>query len=83
MIAFSMMPAGALLAGVLAAALGMRPALWILSAGLALAGTVFVASPIRGLRELPRRLQADPTAGAEAAPAPAGARATAPPQQAA
>ena len=39
------MPAGALLAGALAAALGMRPALWILSAGLALAGTVFVASP--------------------------------------
>jgi len=67
-IAFSAMPAGALLAGALAAALGLRPALWILSAGLALVGGVFVASPVRRLRELPRRPQPAAAAaeGAEA-----------------
>lgn len=54
-VAFAMMPVGALLAGVLATALGVRTALWILTAMIAASGLVFVLSPLRHLRDLPRR----------------------------
>jgi hypothetical protein len=52
---FAMMPAGALLAGVLATALGVRAALWILTALIAASGLTFLLTPMRHLRDLPRR----------------------------
>jgi MFS family permease len=52
---FAMMPVGALLAGVLAAALGVRAALWILTALIAASGLTFLLTPMRHLRDLPRR----------------------------
>lgn len=53
--AFAMMPVGALLAGVLATALGVRTALWLLTALIAVSGLTLVLSPMRHLRDLPPR----------------------------
>jgi predicted MFS family arabinose efflux permease len=53
--AFAMMPVGALLAGVLATTLGVRAALWILTAMIAVSGLTFLLTPMRHLRDLPRR----------------------------
>jgi MFS family permease len=52
---FAMMPVGALLAGVLATALGVRAALWVLTALIAASGLTFLLTPMRHLRDLPRR----------------------------
>jgi len=52
---FAMMPVGALLAGVLATALGVRAALWILTALIAASGLTFLLTPMRHLRDLPPR----------------------------
>jgi predicted MFS family arabinose efflux permease len=52
---FAMMPIGALLAGVLATAMGVRAALWILTALIAASGLTFLLTPMRHLRDLPRR----------------------------
>ena len=52
---YAMMPAGALLAGGLATALGIRGALWILTALIAASGLLYLLTPIRQLRDLPRR----------------------------
>jgi len=50
---FGVRPLGALLGGALGAALGLRPALWLSSAG-ALAGILWLLpSPIPALRDLP------------------------------
>nr|WP_229399305.1 MFS transporter [Micromonospora okii] len=50
---YGIRPVGALLGGALGAALGVRPTLWIATAG-ALLGLLWVLlSPVRGLRELP------------------------------
>jgi len=46
-------PLGALLAGALGTALGIRPALWILVAAFALSGALLVTRPILGGRDLP------------------------------
>jgi predicted MFS family arabinose efflux permease len=54
-IAFAMMPVGALLAGVLATALGVRAALWVFTALIAVSGLTFLLTPMRHLRDLPRR----------------------------
>ena len=62
-VGFAMMPVGALLAGVLATALGVRAALWILTALIAASGLTFLLTPMRHLRDLPRRA-AVPTAEA-------------------
>jgi MFS family permease len=56
---FAMMPVGALLAGVLATALGVRAALWILTALIAASGLTFLLTPMRHLRDLPRRPAGD------------------------
>jgi len=53
-IMFAMMPVGALLAGVLATALGVRAALWVLTALIAASGLTFLLTPMRHLRDLPR-----------------------------
>jgi hypothetical protein len=50
-----MMPVGALLAGALATALGARTALWILTALITASGLTFLLTPLRHLRDLPRR----------------------------
>jgi predicted MFS family arabinose efflux permease len=52
---FAMMPVGALLAGVLATALGVRAALWVLTALIAASGLTLLLTPMRHLRDLPRR----------------------------
>ncbi len=54
-VGFAMMPVGALLAGVLATALGVRAALWALTALIAASGLTFLLTPMRHLRDLPRR----------------------------
>ena len=46
-------PIGALVAGVLAEAIGVRGTLWIAVAGLLVAPLWLIASPLRGLREAP------------------------------
>ena len=50
---FAMMPVGAVLAGVLATTLGVRGALWVLTALVAASGLMFLVTPIRHLRDLP------------------------------
>lgn len=50
---YSMMPLGALVAGALGTAIGVRAALWVLCAGIALSGLILLASPIRRLRDFP------------------------------
>lgn len=54
-VGFAMIPLGALLAGVLATTLGVRAALWILAALIATSGLTFLLTPMRHLRDLPRR----------------------------
>lgn len=66
-VGFAMMPLGALLAGAFATALGVRAALWILAALIAVSGLAFLATPMRQLRDLPAR-----PAGARAPAAPIG-----------
>lgn len=48
-----MMPAGALVAGGLSQALGIRPTLWILTAGIAASGLAYLATPMRKHRDFP------------------------------
>jgi MFS family permease len=50
---YSMMPAGALLAGGLSEILGIRATLWILAAGIAASSSVYLASPMRYTRDFP------------------------------
>ena len=68
--AFATMPVGALLAGALATVLGVRGALWILTALIAASGLLYLLTPIRHLRDLPQR----PAAAALPAPATPGRR---------
>jgi hypothetical protein len=65
-IAFGAVPVGALTAGGLGAALGVRAALWILLGGYALTGTLLLTRPVLAGRDLP----ASPAAPA-GTPAPA------------
>ena len=61
---FAMMPVGALLAGALATVLGVRGALWILTALIAASGLLYLLTPVRHLRDLPQRSQPNPSAHA-------------------
>jgi MFS family permease len=54
---FAMMPVGALLAGALATGLGVRGALWVLTALIAASGLFYLLSPMWRLRDLPQRSQ--------------------------
>jgi len=60
-VAYAAMPAGALLAGLLATTVGIRTTLWILTALISASGLLYMPTPIRRLRDLPARL-ADPQA---------------------
>jgi MFS family permease len=48
-------PLGGLIAGVLAAAIGVRPAMWVVTAELALSGGLVLLGPMRHRRDLPER----------------------------
>ncbi|MDH6130400.1 hypothetical protein P3T39_007393 [Kitasatospora sp. GP82] len=50
---YGTMPLGALLGGTLGSSLGVRPALWILTAGVPAAALFLCFSPIRRYRDLP------------------------------
>jgi predicted MFS family arabinose efflux permease len=54
-VAYAMMPAGALLAGVIATTLGVRTAMWIITATISASSLVYLPSPLRHLRDLPPR----------------------------
>jgi MFS family permease len=58
---YGAMPLGAVTAGALASALGVRSALWLMMAGFVAAAGVLLAGPLRRLRTLPlpRQLPAD------------------------
>jgi predicted MFS family arabinose efflux permease len=63
-VGFAMMPVGALLAGALATVLGVRGALWILTALIAASGLLYLLAPMRHLHDLPQRSQPNPSAHA-------------------
>ncbi|AIA02673.1 MFS transporter [Streptomyces noursei] len=63
---YGTLPLGALLGGALGAALGVRPALWITTAGVPLAALILVASPVRTARDLPSRRSARDADGPDA-----------------
>ncbi|MFG2675192.1 MFS transporter [Streptomyces sp. NPDC048445] len=50
---FGVIPIGSLLGGALGEVLGLRPALWLLTAGLALTPLLLLTGPLRGRRDLP------------------------------
>ncbi|MEU9113936.1 MFS transporter [Streptomyces sp. NPDC048483] len=50
---YGTLPLGALLGGALGAALGVRTAMWIMTAGVPLAALILVFSPVRTVRNLP------------------------------
>ncbi|GII76061.1 MFS transporter [Sphaerisporangium rufum] len=47
------LPLGAVLGGTLAGALGLRPAMWLMTGGLALTGLILLIGPLRRGRDLP------------------------------
>ena len=50
---FGAIPFGSLLGGALGTALGLRPTLWLLTAGLAVTPLLLLVGPLRGRRDLP------------------------------
>ncbi|MFJ4796552.1 MFS transporter [Kitasatospora purpeofusca] len=66
---YGTIPVGALLAGVLGTAVGLRPAMWITTAGVPLAALVLLLSPVGRVRDLPTvRRPADPVPAPTPAP---------------
>ncbi|MGW9045794.1 MFS transporter [Streptomyces lydicus] len=61
---YGTLPLGALLGGALGSALGVRTAMWIMTAGVPLAALILLFSPVRTVRELPAR-RTEPDPGAE------------------
>ncbi|WP_231873365.1 MULTISPECIES: MFS transporter [Kitasatospora] len=55
---FGSIPLGALLAGLLGTELGVRPAMWLMTAGVPLAALVLWCSPLRRVRDLPTERRA-------------------------
>lgn len=47
------MPAGALTAGGLGQSIGVRNTLWLLTAGIAASGSIYLASSMRQIRHFP------------------------------
>lgn len=68
---YGLMPLGALTAGVLASAFGLRDAMWITTAGVPLTGLILLLSPIAHHRDLPVHTLGErpPTAPGTAMPA--------------
>ncbi len=63
LISYGTIPLGALLGGTLGTALGLRPAMWIIMAGLALTGLILLLGPLSRNRDLPVRPAAWPVPG--------------------
>ncbi|MCM2580010.1 MFS transporter [Streptomyces meridianus] len=61
---FGALPPGALLGGMLGAALGLREAMWIMTAGVPLAALILLFSPVGRVRDLPTS-RTGPVLGAE------------------
>ncbi|WP_149260238.1 MFS transporter [Actinomadura sp. K4S16] len=53
LVSYGTIPLGALLGGALGTALGVRPAMWISTGGLALTGLILLTGPLRHHRDLP------------------------------
>ncbi|MFI9203250.1 MFS transporter [Streptomyces sp. NPDC053048] len=51
---YGTVPLGALLGGILGSVLGLRPAMWITTAAVPLAGLILFFSPLRRTRDLPK-----------------------------
>ncbi|MCW7988945.1 MFS transporter [Streptomyces platensis subsp. clarensis] len=66
---YGTLPLGALLGGALGSALGVRTAMWIMTAGVPLAALILLFSPVRTVRELPVR----PAEGERGEPGPGAA----------
>ncbi|WKU48168.1 MFS transporter [Streptomyces sp. VNUA116] len=60
---YGTLPLGALLAGGLGTWLGVRPTLWLMTAGIPLTALILLCSPIRTRRDLPTRAEATDRAG--------------------
>jgi len=56
------LPVGALLAGALGSAIGLRPTLWLIVSGLALTGLILLIGPLTRSRDLPAPLAHSPVA---------------------
>jgi predicted MFS family arabinose efflux permease len=52
---YGTIPLGALLGGALGTALGLRPAMWVLTGCLAASAAILLIGPLRGRRDLPTR----------------------------
>lgn len=61
---YGTLPLGALLGGTLGSVLGVRPAMWIMTAGVPLAGLILLFSPVGRVRDLPVRPAAGERPGA-------------------
>jgi MFS family permease len=61
---FGTMPLGAVLGGVLAGQIGLRPTMWLMLSLFVLSTVILLASPVRALRDLPSRPQSDRTSAA-------------------
>ncbi|MGK4583400.1 MFS transporter [Kitasatospora sp. HPMI-4] len=57
---YGTIPVGALAGGLLGTALGLRPAMWILTAGVPLGSLILWFSPVRRCRDLPTEPMAEP-----------------------
>lgn len=55
LVGYGTIPLGAPLAGALGTAFGVRPAMWIITSGLALTGLILLIGPLRRHRDLPDR----------------------------
>jgi predicted MFS family arabinose efflux permease len=60
-IVWGTIPLGALVGGVLASTIGLRPTLWVGAAGSCLCFVPILLSPLRALREMPTEQEPDPT----------------------
>ncbi|MFE9474926.1 MFS transporter [Streptomyces griseofuscus] len=67
---YGSVPVGALLGGALGTAVGLRPTLWLLTAGLAVSSLLLLVKPLAGRRDLPTEPVAGERAAAEATAAP-------------
>ncbi|MEU2075382.1 MFS transporter [Streptomyces sp. NPDC013489] len=75
---FGAIPIGSLLGGVLGGVLGLRPALWLLTAGLAVSSVLLLAGPLRARRDLPTEPPAESTESTEFAESAASAESAEP-----
>jgi predicted MFS family arabinose efflux permease len=72
-IVWGTIPLGALVGGILASTIGLRPTLWVGAAGSCLCFVPILLSPLRSLREMPTEQEVDPSLPVHpSSPAPVG-----------